>query len=170
MRPSEYTVVSRGRHNDEQCDDDQNANCVTRTSAVASLAERDRVAPFRDWARLRCAVCFYIYEAKPQKVRQLTFGFPTDMNGIKDTKEEIVDATRDLRLNTTLQSPDGYALSYDGYSHSGLLNEVFWGGGGYGREPRLRKGSSSVRLTTGDGNTYFSYGDVEFVGWVTANR
>ena len=74
-----------------------------------------------------------------------------------------------MKLDTTLRSPDGYELSYDGYSHSGLLNEVFWGGG-YSSEPRLKKGSSSVRLTTGDGRTAFSYNGVEFVGWATANH
>ncbi len=141
---------------------------VVKDGVLKAQYVRTAVAPgnysYNTWKKL------YIYEAKPQKVRQLTFGFPTDMDGIAGTKEEIVEATRDMRLDTTLQSPDGYELSYDGYSRSGLLNEMFWGGGGYGREPRLRKGSSSIRLTTGDGNTYFSYGDVQFVGWVTANR
>jgi hypothetical protein len=108
---------------------------------------RTAVAPnnysYNSWKRL------YLYEANRQKVRQLTFGFPADMDGITGTKEQIVEATKDMRLDTTLQSPDGYELSYDGYTRSGLL---------------------SVRLTTGDGNTYFSYGDVQFVGWVTASR
>ena len=120
--------------------------------------------PYNSWKKL------YIYEAKPQKVRQLTFGFPTDMDKIEGTKEETVEATKDMRLDTTLQSPDGYELSYDGYSRSGLLNEVFWGGGRYSSEPRLKRGSSSVRLTTGDGRTYFSYSSVEFVGWAAANH
>jgi hypothetical protein len=120
--------------------------------------------PYNSWKKL------YVYEAKTQKVRQLTFGFPTDIDTITNTKEETVEATKNLKLDTTLQSPDGYQLSYDGYSRSGLLNEVFWGGGGYGREPRLKKGSASVRLTTGDANTYFSYGAIEFVGWASANR
>jgi hypothetical protein len=141
---------------------------IVKDGVLTAQYVRTAVAPgnysYNSWKKL------YIYEAKPQKVRQLTFGFPTDMDGITGTRDEIVEATKDLRLDTTLQSPDGYEISYDGYSRSGLLNEMFWGGGGYGREPRLRKGSSSVRLTTGDGNTYFSYGDVQFVGWVKATR
>jgi hypothetical protein len=119
--------------------------------------------PYNSWKKL------FIYDAKTQKVRQLTFGFPADMENIEGTKEETVEATKGLKLDTTLQAPDGYEIAYDGYSHSGLLNEVFWGGG-YGHEPRLKKGSSSVRLTPGDGNTPFSYGTVEFVGWVTTGR
>jgi hypothetical protein len=116
--------------------------------------------PYNSWKKL------YVYEAGPRKVRELTFGFPADMDKIERTKEETVEATKDMKLSTTLQSPDGYELSYDGYSNSGLLNEVFWGAG-HSSEPRLRKSSSSVRLTTADGRTYFSYGNVEFVGWAT---
>jgi hypothetical protein len=120
--------------------------------------------PYNSWKKL------YLYEARSQKVRQLTFGFPADMDKIDTTKEETVEATKDMKLDTTLQSADGYELSYDGYSHSGLLNEVFWGGGGYGRQPRLRKGSSSVKLTTSNGNTYLDYGAVEFIGWAGTHR
>src|SRR3954462_9765660 len=86
----------------------------------------------------------FIYDAKTQKVRQLTFGFPVDMDKIDRTREETVEATKALKLDTTLQAPDGYEIAYDGYSHSGLLNEVFWGSS-YAHEPRLKKGSSSVR-------------------------
>lgn len=119
--------------------------------------------PYNSWKKL------FIYDSKLGKVRQLTFGFPADMEQIEGTKEETVEATKDLKLDTTLQSPDGYELSYDGYSHSGLLNDVFWGGGGYSNEPRLKKGSSSVRLS-GDGRNSFLYGSVEFVGWAVASR
>ena len=108
----------------------------------------------------------YIYEAGTQKVRQLTFGYPDDMDKIVGTREELVATTENLTLDTTLESPDGYQLSYEGYSRSGLFNELFWGGG-YSNEPRLRKGASSIRLAPSDSNTYFYYGDVQFVGWVT---
>ena len=107
----------------------------------------------------------YIYTANTQKVRQLTFGYPEDMDKITGTREELVAATQGLTLDTTLEAPDGYQLSYEGYSRSGLFNDLFWGGG-YSNEPRLRKGSSSVRLALDDSNTHFYYGDVQFIGWV----
>jgi hypothetical protein len=119
--------------------------------------------PYNNWKKL------YIYDAKSEKVRQLTFGFPSDMDQIVGSREETVDATKDLKLDTTLQSPDGYEVSYDGYSNSGLLNDMFWGGG-YSHEPRLKKGSSSVRLTPGDGRSSFSYASIEFIGWATRIR
>ena len=37
---------------------------------------------------------------------------------------------------------DGYELSHDNGSRSGLINEIFWGGS-YSNEYRLRKGSSN---------------------------
>jgi hypothetical protein len=108
----------------------------------------------------------YIYEADTQKVRQLSFGYPQDMDNITGTREDVVEATKHLALDTTLVAPDGYQLSYDGYSRSGLFNDLFWGGG-YSNESRLRKGASSVRLAPADSNTHFYYGDVQFIGWVT---
>jgi hypothetical protein len=121
-------------------------------------------ATYNGWKKL------YVYEAGSRKVRELTFGFPPDMNEIEGSREEAVESTKSMKLDTTLQSPDGYQLSYEGHSHSGLLNDFFWGGGGYGSEPLLRKGSSTVKLATGDGRTYFSYSGLEFVGWVTGRN
>lgn len=106
----------------------------------------------------------YLYDAATQKVRELSFGFPPNMEAMEGTVSEVVAATRTLRLDTTLQSPDGYELSRDYGSRSGLINEIFWGGG-YSNEYRLRKGSSSIRLPLAAVNT--TYGNVEFVGWET---
>ena len=106
----------------------------------------------------------YLYDAATQKVQQLSFGFPPNMDAIEGTVVEVVEATRTMRLNTTLQSPDGYELSRDNGSRSGLINEIFWGGS-YSNEYRLRKGSSSIRLPLASGNV--PYGTVDFVGWVT---
>jgi hypothetical protein len=106
----------------------------------------------------------YLYDTATQKVRELSFGFPSNMDAIEGTVVETVDATRTMRLDTTLQSPDGYELSRDNGSRSGLINEIFWGGG-YSNDYRLRKGSSSIRLPLPSGNA--SYVSVEFVGWAT---
>jgi hypothetical protein len=107
----------------------------------------------------------YRYEAATGKVRQLTFGYPQGMDAIPGAREELVAATQDLTLDTTLEAPDGYQLSYEGYSRSGLFNDLFWRGG-YSNEPRLRRGASSVRLASDDSNTLY-YGNVQFIGWVT---
>jgi hypothetical protein len=104
----------------------------------------------------------YRYQAGPQTVRALTFGIPQDVASIDQMREDTVDATKDLTLDTTLRAPDGYELDYGSSGGRGLLTDIFWSSSSY--EPRLRKGRSSVRLRTGDGRTGF--GSVEFIGWV----
>ncbi len=107
----------------------------------------------------------YIYEAKDRKVRELPLPLPEDANTMVEIKTEPVAATSQMKLDTTLQSPDGFELSYDGYWRGGFMSEVFWGGG-YSNEVRLRKGSASFRLMGSDDRTYFYYGNVRFLGWV----
>jgi hypothetical protein len=110
----------------------------------------------------------YRYQAGPQTVRELPFGIPEDVASIAPTREDTVDATKDVKLDTTLRAPDGYELQYDVNRGRGLLTDIFWSSSSY--EPRLRKGASSVRLRTGDGRTAFYSGSVEFIGWVVGTR
>lgn len=110
----------------------------------------------------------YRYQAGPQTVRELPFGIPPDIAAIAQTREDVVEATKDLKLDTTLRAPDGYELDYRSGRSGGLLTDIF--GGSSSREPRLRKNASSVRLRTGDGRTSFYAGNVEFIGWVVGTR
>jgi hypothetical protein len=110
----------------------------------------------------------YRYQAGPQTVRELPFPIPRDLASITEAREDTVEATRDLKLDTTLRAPDGYELDYGSNRGRGLLTDIF--GGSSSSEPRLRKGASSVRLRTGDGRTYFYSGNVEFIGWVVGTR
>jgi hypothetical protein len=137
-----------------------NVNFIVRDGTLkAQYVRLNPPGNYGNWRKL------YIYDAKTQKVRELPFGFPPDMDKIEGTREDTVEATKDLKLDQTQQAPDGYALSYDGYSHSGLVTELFWNNS-YSSEPRLRKGNSSVKLATGDNRTYFNYGAIQFIGWV----
>jgi hypothetical protein len=110
----------------------------------------------------------YRYQAGPQTVRELPFGIPQDVAAIDQMREDTVDATKDVKLDTTLRAPDGYELQYDVRGGRGLLTDIFWSSSS--SEPRLRKGTSSVRLRTGDGRTTFYVGSVEFIGWVVGTR
>lgn len=110
----------------------------------------------------------YRYEAGPQSVQQLTFGIPLHLGDVTETREETVEATAGLRLDTRLRAPDGYELTYGRSSRGGLLTDIFWSS--YSSEPRLRKGASSVRLATGDGRTDLYAGNVEFIGWVVGTK
>ena len=110
----------------------------------------------------------YRYQAGPQTVRELPFGVPQDVASIASTREDTVDATRDLKLDPTGRAPDGYEVEDDVTRGRGLLTDIFWSS--RSSETHLRKGSSSVRLKTGDGRTSFYSGDIEFIGWVVGPR
>jgi hypothetical protein len=132
-------------------------------------AQYTRVAPAPNgayygggWKKL------YRYQAGPQTVRELAFGIPQDVASIAQMREDTVEATRDLKLDTTLRAPDGYELDYGSNRGRGLLTDIFWSSSS--DEPRLRKGASSVQLRTGDGRTAFYAGNVEFIGWVVGTR
>ena len=87
---------------------------VVKDGVLTAQYARTPVAPgnfpYNSWKKL------YIYEAKTQKVRQLTFGFPTDVDAITNTREETVEATKNMKLDTTLQSPDAQARWSEGAS------------------------------------------------------
>src|SRR6185503_15885457 len=87
----------------------------------------------------------FVFEAGSRRVRQLAFGFPPDMATIEGSREEPVASAAGLRLDTTLQAPDGYELAFGDRRGGGLLIELFGGSRSY--EPRLRKGSRSVSIT-----------------------
>jgi hypothetical protein len=112
----------------------------------------------------------YIYQAGPQTTRELAFGLPADMSQIEGMREETVEATKSLKLDTTLRSPDGFELSYAEYGSRGLLTDIFWSGSSYSNTPRLKRGAASIRLGSSDNRPNFAYGTVEFVGWVVGTN
>lgn len=134
---------------------------VVKDGALVAQYTRpaNQAGSFGLWKKL------YIYEASSRRVRQLSFGFPADMATLEGTREEPVVSAAGLRLDTTLTSPDGYQLSFGDRRGGGLLLELFGGSRSY--EPRLRNGGKSVPLTPVTGAP-FSYGNVDFVGWVTS--
>lgn len=107
----------------------------------------------------------YRYEAHSQLVRELPLPYPANMDNITEVTTFTVGATKGLKIDTATTAPDGYALSYTGYSRSGLISELFIGSR-YHDGPRLRKGRHSVRMVPTGERTYFYYGSIELVGWV----
>jgi hypothetical protein len=105
----------------------------------------------------------YLFDAKTQGVRKLEFGLPKNT----ETHDEVVEATKDMKLSTELKSPDGYELSDSYYRHGGLFNEVFFGWGGGSGNTTITNGSRNVKLSPDNGRTYFYTGQAQFMGWVT---
>lgn len=119
--------------------------------------------PNSQWIKL------YRFEAKTQTVRQLEFGDPYDMDKIDPSREDTVEATKGLKLDTTLKSPDGFELTAENYRRYGLVNEIF-GSWRNDYNMKLRNGLTAVPLKTGNASETFYTGTTNFVGWVTGTN
>ncbi len=108
----------------------------------------------------------YLFDAKTQRVRELEFGLPNNVDQITGTREDAVEATKGMKLSTELKSPDGYELSDNYYRHGGLFHEIFFGWGNSSRNTTITNGSRNVKLSPDDGRTYFYSGQAQFIGWV----
>lgn len=106
----------------------------------------------------------YRFEAATRTIREIPFGLPSNLAMITSFREEPVAGLENVRLDTRLQAPDGYELATDDYRGNGLIGELFWRSG-TGR-PRLRNGASSVPLELAADTQYYTYGNLQFLGWV----
>ena len=95
------------------------------------------------------------------------FGATLNATGLSPARGMLPETVTHGTLDTALQSPDGYELSYGDRRSGGLLLELFGGSRGY--EPRLRKGGRSVAISAG-AREPFGYNGIEFLGWVTARH
>lgn len=111
----------------------------------------------------------YYFDPQTKKVKLITLGFPNDINSIEGVKEELLEDTKNFKIDTTLTSPDGYSLGYVGHTRSGLLSEIFVGSR-YNSTPSLNNGEDSVPLLSDNQNTYFYYGSVDPIGWVIGSH
>jgi hypothetical protein len=113
------------------------------------------------WKRL------YRYDAATGAVRPLPFEEPSEVGVIEEAREDVVAATAELRLDPSLEAPDGYALAYGDRGGAGLLTDIFlddsW-------RPRLQRGSSRVPLAVPDDGGGIRSGPVEHLGWVVGAR
>jgi hypothetical protein len=115
---------------------------------------------YNTWKKL------FLYDAKAQKVRELPFTLPENFEKMKGGEVQTIIATKGMKLDPTLESPDGYQLSYKGYSNSGgLFGQLLWGGT-YDNQACLRKGNVCVKLLGSDNRGYYYPGYNQFIGWV----
>lgn len=107
----------------------------------------------------------YFFDAKTQKVQELPLNFP-HFNNNENFKEEVVQATKQFKLDTSLESPDGYVLyTNDNNLSTGLLSNLFLGSHYRNNTICLKKNSTCVKLYN-LGTRYFTTNNVQFIGWV----
>ncbi len=108
----------------------------------------------------------YLFDAKTQKVRELPLDFPSLNNNV-NFKEEIVQSAKQFKLDTSLESPDGYTLYTDNNNLStGLLSDLLLGNNYRNNAICLKKNSTCIRLSNLGEGRYFSSNNVQFIGWV----
>lgn len=142
-----------------------NASLVVKDGVLKAQYTKvsDPKYPNNQWIKL------YQFDAKTQTVRQLEFGDPYDMDKIDPSREDTVEATKSLKLDTTLKSPDGFELTAENYRRYGLVNEIF-GSWRNDYNMKLRNGLTAVPLKTGNPNEIFYNGQTNFLGWVTGTN
>jgi hypothetical protein len=99
------------------------------------------------------------FDGKTETVREIKI----DASKFSDGNEVLLEETKNLNIDTTAVSLDGYTLEGPNYGGNGLLGGLFGGGyrnGGF----RLKKGSVCYKVPTLQPDYY--YNQVQFIGWV----
>jgi hypothetical protein len=102
------------------------------------------------------------YNAKTETVREITIDLAKAAEA-GDDNDVILDETKDLKVDASVVSPDGYQLEGSNYGNSGLVGGLF-GGGNRNSGYRIKKGAVAYKVETTQPNYY--YNDFKFVGWV----
>ena len=102
------------------------------------------------------------YDGKTETVREIAIDVAKTA-GASNGAEVILEETKNMTIDTSSVSPDGYALDGPNYGGGGLMGGVF--GGGYRNSGfRLKKGSVGYKIPNEQQNYY--YNQVQFIGWV----
>ncbi len=102
------------------------------------------------------------YDGKTETVREIAF----DLSKIAESAtngEVVLDETKNMAIDPSSTSPDGYVLEGPNYAGSGLLLGLF-GGGYHGNGYRIKKGSVGYQVHNPQQDYY--YNQVQFIGWI----
>lgn len=99
------------------------------------------------------------YDAKTETLREIAI----DTSKLTDGVEVPVEEVKNVAIDTSSVSPDGYTLEGPNYGGSGLVGSLF--GGGYRNSGyRLKKGSVGYKVPNQQPDYY--YNQLQFVGWM----
>ena len=101
------------------------------------------------------------YNPKTETVREITIDLAKAAEA--KTNEVLLAETKDLKIDASMVSPDGYQLDGARYSSNGLIGGLF-GGGNLNSGYRLKKGAAAYKVQISQPDYYYS--DFKFVGWV----
>ena len=101
------------------------------------------------------------YNPKTETVREITIDLVKAAEA--NINEVVLEETKDLKIDASVVSPDGYQFEGARYSSNGLIGGLF-GGGNHNSGYRLKKGAMAYKVQTSQPDYYYS--DFKFVGWV----
>ena len=101
------------------------------------------------------------YNPKTETVREITIDLAKAAEA--NINEVVLAETKDLKIDASMVSPDGYQFEGSRYSNNGLIGGLF-GGGNHNSGYRLKKGAVAYKVQTSQPDYYYS--DFKFVGWV----
>lgn len=102
------------------------------------------------------------YDGKTETVREIVIDIAKTAEATTGNAV-VLEETKNMTIDTSSISPDGYTLDGPSYSGSGLVGGIF--GGGYRNSGfRLKKGSVGYLVPNTQQNAY--YNQLQFVGWV----
>lgn len=100
------------------------------------------------------------YNAKTNTVREISI----DLAKAAETGNDVIlEETKDLKIDASVVSPDGYQLEGSNYGNNGLVGGLF-GGGNRNSGYRIKKGAVAYKVQTTQPDYYYS--DFKFVGWI----
>ncbi|MDP2205813.1 MAG: hypothetical protein Q8K65_05845 [Alphaproteobacteria bacterium] len=107
------------------------------------------------------------FDGKTGSVQKIEPTLPDDLGEEKKLDVEL-EEFKNITLDTSSKSPDGYSLENSGYRSRGITGMVFGGGSGrYETILRHEKGYV-VKLPEYSGSHY--YGNLDFIGWVIPKK
>ena len=109
----------------------------------------------------------YMYDAKAQRVREIAYSIAQPTPELVDGSEILVPETEKYKMDNQMTAPDGYTFRPSNSGHSGLINEIFVGGG-YRSNYFLTKGNVSWKIPETVGQPY--YYNINFLGWIIAEK
>ena len=99
------------------------------------------------------------YDGKTETVREIAI----DASKFADGIEVLLEETKELTIDTSATSPDGYMLDAPNYGSAGLLGGLF-GGGSRANGHRLKKGGVGYKIPNAQPDYY--YNQIQFIGWI----
>lgn len=102
------------------------------------------------------------YDGKTETVREIAID-NAKTGAVASNGEIVLDETKDLMIDSSVVSPDGYTLEGPNYNGGGLLGGLF--GGGYSNNTyRVKKGAVGYKMPNMQPDYYYS--NVQFLGWI----